>query len=320
MQFLYSRRHRRAPDGHRVLRADRRARERRGRAAALDEAQRRGGRAVHRRAPFRPAAAQRRQPPGDRDRPRGARRHRLRRLQQARHVWRPAAASRSRCSSRWARPCAWTRARASTSPVRRRDQRRAAVFALYQQEVTGELAGLGAGSRRAPVHDGAGPRRRRPSRGAGRRDRPPRPRLVAGPHRPAGAQHPARRVCWSCAIPSWWPTASRSRPRERSTRRCGPPRPTAGSTPPASSTGFSAPPWATCARIRPRRDRFAATARRAHRSARAGRGAAAQRASWTATPRRSWSTSARAWPPARAPSWTARRGAGDVPPGQDTLI
>src|SRR5262245_55843357 len=56
---------------------------------------------------------------------------------------RPASWSRCRCSSRRARRCGSTPAAGSTSrgrrvcPVRRSDQRRDAVFAVYQHEVTG---------------------------------------------------------------------------------------------------------------------------------------------------------------------------------------
>ena len=56
--------------------------------------------------------------------------------------WKPARWSRCRCSSTSATACGWTRARATTcrglSGMRRaRDQRRAAVVALYQHDLTG---------------------------------------------------------------------------------------------------------------------------------------------------------------------------------------
>src|SRR6185312_16636495 len=50
---------------------------------------------------------------------------------------RPARASKSRCSSTSGMSFGWTPARASTSHVRRSEQRRAAVWALYQSDLLG---------------------------------------------------------------------------------------------------------------------------------------------------------------------------------------
>src|SRR5262249_54511044 len=54
----------------------------------------------------------------------------------SRRRWRPGRSSRSRCSSTSATGSRWTPARARTCRVRRSEQRRAAVFALYQHDLT----------------------------------------------------------------------------------------------------------------------------------------------------------------------------------------
>ena len=78
--------------------------------------------------------------------------------------------------------------------ARRTDQRRAAVFALYQHDLTGrpldDLFERGA----ADVHPRAGPRHGRQRRGARPADRAPRDGLEPEPHRAAGAGDPAHRA------------------------------------------------------------------------------------------------------------------------------
>src|SRR5947209_3738736 len=51
---------------------------------------------------------------------------------------RPARESTCRCSSTWETACAWTRGRVNTCLVRRSEQRRAAIWALYQGDLLGQ--------------------------------------------------------------------------------------------------------------------------------------------------------------------------------------
>ena len=78
--------------------------------------------------------------------------------------------------------------------MRRSDQRRAAVVALYQHDLTGRPLAETLGAERVAVRAGAGARGGRPRGGAGRGDRPPRARLVGAADPAAGAQHHARRA------------------------------------------------------------------------------------------------------------------------------
>ena len=108
--------------------------------------------------------------------------------------------------------------------MRRTDQRRAAVFALYQHDLTGrplDDAASRATRRRSRARsrsDGRAPR------GARRADRAPRRGLDARPDRAAGARDPARRAARDAAPRRWSRATRRSRPRARSTRRSRPPR------------------------------------------------------------------------------------------------
>ena len=145
MQFLYAD----GTDAHfmddRVLRADRDPGGDRRRGAALDEAQRRGRRAVHRRPAVRPPAPGVGRARGHRDRARACAATPPRAAATSPRRSRPAPTSRCRCSSTSATGCkVETRyaaihvARVSAARMSRRtDQRRAAVFALYQHDVTG---------------------------------------------------------------------------------------------------------------------------------------------------------------------------------------
>ncbi len=198
MQFLYAD----GADAHfmdtRVLRADRGRRgDGRGR-AALDHAEQRGRGAVHRRRALRRAAAERRRPGGDRDRARDCAATRSRAAAPSRRRSRPARRSRCRCSSSTGdahpRRHALRRLRRRAPEMRRTDQRRAAVVALYQHDLTGPAAGGDARAERVAVRARARARGGRPRGGARRADRPPRPRLVGGAHPAARAPHHARRA------------------------------------------------------------------------------------------------------------------------------
>ena len=164
--------------------------------------------------------------------------------------------SRCRCSSRRARGSGSTPAAASTSrgprlrtgSMRRSDQRRDAVFACYQRDVTGrpleELA-----RRREAVHPRAGRGRRGAPRRARRRDRPARARAGTLDRIAPLERNIMRVALYEIA------TATTSRPRSRSTRRSSSPRSTAAPTRPGSSTASSARREGRAAERSPRRQR-----------------------------------------------------------------
>ena len=108
--------------------------------------------------------------------------------------------------------------------MRRSDQRRAAVFALYQERGDRPPGRRGA-RRRGAVHARAGRGGGGAPRRARRRDRPARARLGARPDRGAREEHHARGPVSSFA------TATTCRPRWRSTRRSRSPSATAAPTP-----------------------------------------------------------------------------------------
>ena len=122
---------------------------------------------------------------------------------------------------------------------RRSDQRRAAVFALYQHELTGRAL------------DDVFERDAAPSR-ARSRTRRPTTRRSSTPSSPAtrraGRWTASRRSsgrscasrCSRCSIPTSSRATARSRPRARSARRSRPPRSSAPPRRPASSTASSA--------------------------------------------------------------------------------
>ena len=126
---------------------------------------------------------------------------------------------------------------ARVSRVRRSDQRRAAVFALYQHDLTGRELDDVFERDASTVHARARLRR------AGLRartsttlHRPPRQGLDGRPHRPAGAGDHARRAARDAAPRRASRPTRRSRPRARSTRPSRPPRRSAAPTRRGSST------------------------------------------------------------------------------------
>ena len=199
---------------------------------------------------------------------------------------------------------------------RRSDQRRAAVFALYQHELTGRALDDAFERDAAPLHARARARDRRQRGGARRADRAPREGLDARPDRAARAGDHARRAAGDAA-PRPVEGDRRSRRRARSTRRSRPPRSSAAPRRPASSTASSARRCAPCARMAPHvPDPTPRRPRRAGSSAPPP--SCAPASSHRSAPPRS-STTARGWPPRPARSSTARarrrrrRGAGAGP-------
>ena len=149
----------------------------------------------------------------------------------------------ARCSSSRASASAWTRARATTSRaprMRRSEQRRAAVIALYQHDLTGRpLAEVVRGPRLA-VRAGARARGRRPRGGARRGDRPPRARVVGGADPAARAEHHAGGADRDAPPRRGRRPRRRSRPRGRSRRRWKAQRCSAARTPPGFVNGVLA--------------------------------------------------------------------------------
>ena len=212
-------------------------RDGRRRGDAVGAAELRGRGAVRRRAAGGRPGAERGRDGRHRDRPGRQGRHRLGRRHQAGDAGVGRRASRCRCSSTRATGCGSTPAAASTSrgpelragrPMRRSDQRRAAVFALYQREVTGRP-----GSTR-PLDD-AKPFTRELVEGvestASELDAEiarARRGWDARADRAAGEEHHARRPVRAS------PSRRRPRPRWRSTRRWARRSATAARTPRAS--------------------------------------------------------------------------------------
>ena len=175
--------------------------------------------------------------------------------------------------------------------MRRSDQRRDAVFALYQRDVTGRPLD--------ELLDGAKPFTRELAEGVDAhraeldaRDRRLRARLDARPDRAARAQHHAGRPLRDRSI------ATTSRSRSRSTRRSSSPSSTAAPTRPGSSTASSA---------RPRELEEARRERRASRRPRAAsgrerlRGDRARAAATRDARRRAGRRAGRARPPSSRP-------------------
>ena len=123
--------------------------------------------------------------------------------------------------------------------MRRTDQRRAAVVALYQHDLTGrplaETLGPNASLFARALAHAAADR----ARGARRGDRPPRARLVGAADPAARAQHHARRADRDAAPGRGARRRSRSRRRARSRRRSRARRRSAAPTRRASSTACS---------------------------------------------------------------------------------
>ena len=156
----------------------------------------------------------------------------------SRRCSRPARASRSRCSSTSETSCGWTPAPANTclvpgpllSTLRRTEQRRAAIWALYQSDLLGRPLELGfpGHSRVHPGGRAAGPR---PPAGARRAD------LAGTP--PAGRWSGSLRSSVRSSGSAWprcstRPSSRASRPsprRARSTRRSRPPSASAAPRP-----------------------------------------------------------------------------------------
>ncbi len=233
------------------------------RAAALDEGVRRGRGAVHRRRAGRRPAAERDRPRGDRDRARPARRHGLGRRHQA-------GGARDRRakiqvplfvnigdvvrvdtrSGEYVSRLTWR----GGDALRRTEQRRAAVWALYQSDLLGRPLEDTFPATSHAFHARARAARARPPARARRAD--------LASTRPAGRSSGSRRssarscvsASSSCSTRRRASRASaRSRPRARSTRRSRPPSASAAPTRRGSSTGSSPPCCASRARHRGRR-------------------------------------------------------------------
>ena len=209
MQFLYAD----GTDAHFMdsadLRADRDPGADARRVAQVDAPERRGRAAVDRRPADRPPAPQRRRARGHADGARLARRHRLRRRHEAGHArvgragpraavrqhGRPGARRHPLRRVRLAR----VGADGTERVARRSDQRRRAVFALYQHDVTGRPLEDTLAARRGAASRASSRRRRRAPARAGRADRPLRRGLGARAHRAAGALASAGRAAGDAA-------------------------------------------------------------------------------------------------------------------------
>ena len=281
---------------------DRDARRRR-RGDAVGAAQRRGRGALRRRAARRRPGAERGRDGGHGDRARASRATPPRAAAPSRRRWSRACGSRCRCSSTRAIASGSTPAPASTSRapeggpavMRRSDQRRDAVFALYQRGCDRPAARRAARRRRRrsrrELAEGVEAHREELDAEIARA----RSRLGPRPDRAARDEHHAG-----------GPVRDRHRDdvptRSRSTRRSSSPRSTAARTRPASSTASSAPP-------RERRPgepgRDAVPFPRDEFNRPDSRASARDRRRACATPR--WRTRRPRRSPARRPTWWARR-------------